>query len=617
MNKTLTTKFIYRYQRIAFVFTEDDKKITIQPRNFKGAFDGDTVKVAVDLKTQTGKVLEIIEKQKEPYYGRVIRVWKNKILVQLNRSDILVRLPKSNDLNVNDLVSVKINNTTIKDYKSICAELVKNYGNINNSENVFNNILDRSNIPTSFSKDIRNEAIKIKRPDIEKELENRIDLRDKHTITIDDITAKDLDDAIYLEKDDNFYTLWVSIADVSHFVKENSLLDKEAFNRGNSVYLVDKVIPMFPKKLSNNLCSLNPNEDKLCFTIKLKYNLKGKLIETDFFKSIINSKERYSYDEVNKIFETKSNKLPMLHDMLELSKMLRSKKNKKGMINFDIPEIKVILDKNNQVSEIKTRSSGLAENLIEDFMIEANKAVAEKLFWQELPAIYRVHETPSYDSLSELNKKLNLLGYNIKNIQDIKPSKMSKVINSSKDDEKSYLIHKLILRSMMKAKYHNKDLGHFGLALDHYLHFTSPIRRYSDLVVHRMLYYSITNYRNLDLNKLDTKFKNIAEHISNTERIAERLERDSINLKLLDYMKSKKGKIMKAMISGIKGSKVFLQLSNNIEVCSYIENSPNYVFNEDSIISTSDNKEYFIGEYVNIRILNLDYERIEITSEVI
>ena len=307
----------------------------------------------------------------------------------------------------------------------------------------------------------------------------------------------------------------------------------------------------------------------------------------------------------------------MLHDMLELSKMLRSKKNKKGMINFDIPEIKVILDKNNQVSEIKTRSSGLAENLIEDFMIEANKAVAEKLFWQELPAIYRVHETPSYDSLSELNKKLNLLGYNIKNIQDIKPSKMSKVINSSKDDEKSYLIHKLILRSMMKAKYHNKDLGHFGLALDHYLHFTSPIRRYSDLVVHRMLYYSITNYRNLDLNKLDTKFKNIAEHISNTERIAERLERDSINLKLLDYMKSKKGKIMQAMISGIKGSKVFLQLSNNIEVCSYIENSPNYTFNEDYIISTSDNKEYFIGEYVNIRILNLDYERIEITSEVI
>ena len=374
---------------------------------------------------------------------------------------------------------------------------------------------------------------------------------------------------------------------------------------------------MFPKKLSNNLCSLNPNEDKLCFTIKLKYNLKGKLIETDFFKSIINSKERYSYNEVNKIFETKSNKLPMLHDMLELSKMLRSKKNKKGMINFDIPEIKVILDKNNQVSEIKTRSSGLAENLIEDFMIEANKSVAEKLFWQELPAIYRVHETPSYDSLSELNKKLNLLGYNIKNIQDIKPSKMSKIINSSKDDEKSYLIHKLILRSMMKAKYHNKDLGHFGLALDHYLHFTSPIRRYSDLVVHRMLYYSITNYRNLNLNKLDTKFKNIAEHISNTERIAERLERDSINLKLLDYMKSKKGKIMQAMISGIKGSKVFLQLSNNIEVCSYIENSPNYVFNEDSIISTSDNKEYFIGEYVNIRILNLDYERIEITSEVI
>ena len=236
MNKILTTKFIYRYQRIAFVFTEDDKKITIQPRNFKGAFDGDTVKVAVDLKTQTGKVLEIIEKQKEPYYGRVIRVWKNKILVQLNRSDILVRLPKSNNLNVNDLVSVKINNTTIKDYKSISAELVKNYGNINNSENVFNNILDRSNIPTSFSKDIRNEAIKIKRPDIEKELENRIDLRDKHTITIDDITAKDLDDAIYLEKNDNFYTLWVSIADVSHFVKENSLLDKEAFNRGNSVY---------------------------------------------------------------------------------------------------------------------------------------------------------------------------------------------------------------------------------------------------------------------------------------------------------------------------------------------------------------------------------------------
>ncbi|WP_415669488.1 VacB/RNase II family 3'-5' exoribonuclease, partial [Streptobacillus felis] len=480
MNNIFESKFICKNRRIAFTYTENNEKVLIRDVNFNNAFDGDTVAVEIiDNEKLVGKVIKIIKRQETPYFGNVIISKRNKYIIRINRSDLIVTCPKNKiKINQGDILSFRIDYTTLQK-DDIKVNIISNFGNINNSNNILNSLLYASNISTGFSPEIKKETVSIKRPNIENDLNYRVDLRHQNTITIDDISAKDLDDAIYLEKNDNYYTLFVSIADVSYFVKEYSNLDLEAAKRGNSIYLAENVIPMLPKKLSNNLCSLNPNEDKLTFTVKLKYDLNGKLIESDFFKSIINSHHRLNYDEVNKMYKNNDKSFSMLWDMLELSKLLRKNKNKKGMINFNIPEIKLILNEDGNIKEISKRTSGLSQELIEDFMVAANEAVAEYLHWQNSPAIYRVHESPETDTLRSLNKKLNILGYNISNIMDIHPGKISKIIDKSSNDVNSYLIHKTILQSMKRAKYMNENKGHFGLALDNYLHFTSPIRRYS------------------------------------------------------------------------------------------------------------------------------------------
>ena len=579
--------FTSKNPRFGFVNAQDGLTYMIHFDNFNNAFDKDEVEIDIyDTEKLLAKVTKIISRPTIPFYGIVKFLKKNKAIIKINRSNkiVVAKLTKNIILKANDIVSFKIDYSTLKK-DDIMVHILHNYGNINNSSNLFSSILESSNIPLSFSKESKKEAIQIKRINIDEELKYRKDLRKQATITIDDITAKDLDDAIYLEKKEDKYILYVSIADVSHFVKENSFLDFEAAKRGNSVYLIDKVIPMLPKRISNNLCSLNPNEDKLCFTAKLTYTLDGKLIDSDFFKSIINSKRRLTYDYVNDIFNKKEKKgNEMLFTMLEFSLILRQKKYK---------------------------------NLIEDFMVEANCAVAERLFWQGIPAIYRIHEAPSIDSLKELNSKLNLLGYNINNISDIHPGKISKIIENSKYDERAYLIHKTILKSMQRAKYSNEDKGHFGLALDHYLHFTSPIRRYSDLIVHRMLNYSI-KAKNINLEKLEKRnqeFISISNHISKTERIAEMLEKDSIKIKLLDYMKKNINKNFKGFISGIISTKVFIQLENYIEVVFYDTDSKMYSILEDKLVDKY-GKQYHIGDKINVKIIKLDYEKLEIISEV-
>lgn len=614
--RIIESKFICKNIRFAFVFSDQNEKILIKKEHFNSAFDGDIVKVKIfDENKLLGQVISITKKNDIPYLAKVIYLNKKRAKINLLKSnlDFYINLKPNTNLKKDDLISILID---IKNKKNE-IKILKNYGYYLNSTNIMNSIIDENKISISFSSILKNEAMKIKRPNIENELKNRIDLRDKYTITIDGSDAKDLDDAIYLEKTEFGYSLFVSIADVSYFITEASLLDIEAKNRGNSIYLAEKVIPMLPKRISNNLCSLNPNEDKLTFTVKIDYDFNANILSTNFFKSIINSKKRLNYDEVNEMFNTNNNKIPMLFDMLNLSKLIRSKKLKKGMINFNIPEIKLILDENNNILEIKKRISSTAEELIEDFMVEANKVVAEKLFWQEIPAIYRIHETPDIDNLRNLNQKLNLLGFNIPNISEIHPGKIAKIIEDSKNDEKSYLIHKTILKEMKKAKYFNENLGHFALSLPYYLHFTSPIRRYSDLIVHRMLEKSLNE--TLELKKIESlknKFKEISEHISSTERLAEKLEKYSVKLKLLDYMKNFKNKEFKARISGFLSNKVFLQLENLVELTYYPNDYNNYIIENNNLIS-KDGKKYGIGDLLNVKIINSDYEKIEIISVVI
>ena len=321
-------------------------------------------------------------------------------------------------------------------------------------------------------------------------------------ITIDGEDAKDLDDAVYVEKLKNGnYRLIVSIADVSHYIQQDILLDKEAQKRGNSVYLVDRVLPMFPKEISNGVCSLNPRENKLTFTCEMEIDPSGKVVDSETYKSVIKTAHRMTYSNVNKILDgdeelTKEygDIKDMLFTMFELSKILRDVKYQRGSIDFDIPEIKVVLDSEGKVESLKKRERGEAEKIIEDFMISANEAVAEKLFWLEIPSVYRTHDKPDPERIKTLNDTLAKFNYRIHSFEDLHPKRFQSIIEDSKDKDISMIVHKFILMSLKQARYTVDNTGHFGLASNYYTHFTSPIRRYSDLLVHRILGTTLNGY---------------------------------------------------------------------------------------------------------------------------
>ena len=451
----------------------------------------------------------------------------------------------------------------------------------------------------------------------------RRDLRHLDIITIDGSDAKDLDDAVYVEKTDTGYRLFVSIADVSYYVKSGSELDREALKRGNSIYLVDRVIPMLPRKLSNNLCSLNPDEDKLTFTVEIEFDSNGKVVKNDFYKSVIKSKYRMTYSGVNKILEGDEKLIKeysgiyeMLKNMLSLSKSLRHIKKRRGSIDFELPEIKVILDENKLVKDIELRSRGEAERIIEDFMVAANEVVAEKLFWEEIPAIYRVHEDPDKAKIAVLNETLVKFGYHLKNLEEMHPGKFQTIIDRTTGLPEGYLIHKLILRAMQRARYANKNLGHFGLASKYYLHFTSPIRRYSDLVVHRMLDKSITKF--MKEKEKQSYFENldtVASIISKTERVADKLEEDSVKIKLIEYMQDKIGNIYIARLSGMNKNKVFTELENHIEVVyNVLTSRDNFVYDEENfkITDKKNNISYTMGNTMKVIVTGASYQKMEI-----
>ena len=472
------------------------------------AMDGDTVLVRV-LKESTsksgkkreGEVHKVIKRAKEVVVG----IFENNLsfgFVTLRNSskDIYISKKGIKGAKTGNLVAVKINFWGDEKRKPE-GEIISVLGDPQDTEALISSLLINHGIEEKFSNEVLKEVDKIDE-NIQKEIYNRKDLRHLDIITIDGEDAKDLDDAVYVEKTDIGYKLYVSIADVSYYVEEDTALDNEAFKRGNSIYLVDRVIPMLPRKLSNNLCSLNPNEDKLTFTVEIDFDSKGKVIKNDFYKSIIKSKYRMTYTNVNKILEEDENLIKeyksivsMLKNMLELSHIIRGVKKRRGSIDFELPEIKVILDEDKLVKDIELRSRGEAERLIEDFMVSANEVVAEKLHWEEIPSIYRVHEDPDKAKIQALNETLVKFGYSLKNIEEMHPGKFQTIIDKTTGLPEGYLIHKLILRSMQRARYFNKNLGHFGLSSKFYLHFTSPIRRYSDLIVHRMLGKSIVKKR--------------------------------------------------------------------------------------------------------------------------
>lgn len=579
----------------------EDQKYYVAGINTLNAHNNDLVEF--ELITYNGKqeakITKVVKRETEEFTG-VITVYDSFAFVSIKSfyEDVYIKKTKRFRAKTGDLVKIKIYDWGNNNKKAE-AKIVKIYGSSEIADTINEAKIEESGVETVFSDECIAEVNKIKNPDIEKELKNRIDLRETNHITIDGVDTKDIDDSIYLEKLEKGYKLYVSIADVSYFVKKDSFLDLSARNRGNSIYLYNKVIPMLPKRLSNDLCSLNVGEDKLTFTVEIVYNDNGKVISSDCYKSVINSKYKFNYDEVNEILEGKSKNNILYTDMLfhmnELSKKLESERNRRGAIDFDIPEIKLNMI-GNSVESIELRNRYDAEKLIESFMIAANEEIANRLMWEEIPTVYRIHEAPDMFTINELNMELTKLGYPIIKPEHITSSKFQKLIDKTRNLNISYLVHKMVLKAMQKAVYSPINKGHFGLASMYYLHFTSPIRRYSDLVVHRILDISLNRYMDKkEKVRLFKELKQICLHITNTEKIAQNLEMDTKNTKICEYMTRYLGDTFKAIVSGMNSSKVFVRLSNYAEATLITKN-----------------KEYIIGTEIEVLVISIDIYNSEI-----
>ena len=488
-------------------------------------------------------------------------------------------------------------------------------------------------LPQGFPADVLMYAEALPEAIAVSEIEKRRDLRDMLMITIDGEDAKDLDDAVSVQRLENGnYLLGVHIADVGHYVKEDSVLDKEALERATSVYLVDRVIPMLPQKLSNGICSLNAGEDRLAMTCMMEINSQGVVVSHDIFESVIHVNYRMTYQNVTKILLNQDEALcrkyrdilSMLQEMAQLQMILEKKRKLRGAIEFYAPESKVILDKKGHPIRIEWREQGVADKIIEEFMLCANETVAEHFFWMEVPFLYRVHEEPKMEDVLDVNKFLQAFGYNIKGLSNhVHAKAYQNVVEQVAGKPEEMMINTVMLRSMQHARYDVEALGHFGLAAQYYSHFTSPIRRYPDLAIHRMIKELLHNEDRLDEKRvtiLKEKMKHYAEQASVREKIAEEAERESVELKKIEYMKPYVGDVFQAKISGVTNFGIFVQLDNSVEGLAHISTLIDdfYQFQPESysLIGEHTRKVYRLGQDIKVRLTRVSVEDRQIDFEV-
>ncbi len=486
-------------------------------------------------------------------------------------------------------------------------------------------IVKEYNLPNEFPKQVIDEAKQVSNEIDLKETEKRKDFRKDIVFTIDGEDAKDLDDAVSIEKtSQETFLLNVHIADVSYYVKEDSFLDKEAILRGTSVYMLNRVIPMLPKELSNGICSLNEGQDRLTLSVLMEIDKNGDVISSDITKGIIKVTKRMSYTGVQALLDyienpKQQNKLikeyipyeKQLKLMAELAQILENKRKKQGYLDLDIPESKITLNKSGHTINVEKYEVKFANTIIEQFMLTANEVVAEKFYWLEAPFIYRVHESPDQEKITELNRFLYNFGYKIKGkTENIHPKVFSDILEDIKGKEEDMVISNLILRTLKVARYEAQNKGHFGIASKYYCHFTSPIRRYPDLYIHRIISNYINNNYNISEeykekeNELAVKY---AESSSEREKIAQKAERDSIDLKKAEYMQDKIGEKYEGIISGVTNFGVFVQLENTVEGLIRFENLGNEYFEYDDmhkiLIGEQTKKVYKMGDKVKIQVI--------------
>lgn len=490
-------------------------------------------------------------------------------------------------------------------------------------------VIKKHGLRTDFPPAVLEEAWEVSRPVSAEEMEQRRDLRNWRMVTIDGEDAKDLDDAVSVSKIEKGYRLGVHIADVSHYVREDSRLDREAFARGTSVYLVNRVLPMLPPELSNNICSLNASQDRLAISCLMDIDHNGQVLNYDICKSVININERMTYTSINRILmddddqEKKKYKelVPDFYLMKELADILRAERTRRGSLDFDFPESKVIVDENNFPLEIKKLERGPGEMLIEDFMIKANEVVAEHLFWQQIPILYRVHEKPDEESLTKLNLVLGGFGHKIKT-KKIEPFIYQKILENIKGKPEEQMISIVMLRSMKHARYAPEALGHFGLASKYYCHFTSPIRRYPDLIVHRVLSSLMEGKINSRKRAgLEKKMVRYGEHATLQEMKAEEAERELLDIKKAQYMQQFVGGEFKARISSILSFGFFVELDNTVEGLVHISSITDdyYEFNDRNytLIGRHSGRKFAIGDQVEVQLVRVDVDDAKIDFELL
>ena len=601
---------------IAFLMmNEDIKDIAIDLFDLNGAMEGDIV--LADVSSYNPFISEIIHsnltkliadvkitKQKKMRFDAVDAA--NKLVIVDNIPDYLV------DGHVVLLEVMEVTRTQI--YTKF-GEVI---GHVNDPDMAIVKIVYDYEWPLKFSKDVLNELHQIK---IDKayEAQTRRDIKDKLTVTIDGADAKDLDDANSLEPlDDGHYKLGVHIADVAYFVKDGSFLNEAAYNRATSVYLADRVIPMIPHGLSNDLCSLNPNEDKYTLTCEMVLNKDAEVISHDIYASIIENKHRLTYDDVNKLFktnETTGTKAidDMLFNMNELAQKLKQLRSKRGAIDFESTELKFVLDVDGNVLGVEERTTDEAESLIESFMILANETVARHFHENDLPGIYRIHEKPAAEKLEMALESSKKLGFSPDQTAKSSAEKLQRLTKKVSNTPYAYIINMILLRSMQKAIYSEKPIGHFGLGSTYYSHFTSPIRRYPDLLLHRMI-------RDLIVNKTDDEsFKKLkkhyqdllptyAEHTSNQERLAINMEREVNKLKSRQYMEQFIGQSFDGQIVSMMPSGFFVKLDNGIEGLVNVRNVNQYLIYDDEqlLFYTDSGKRYRLGDRIRVKLIKVD-----------
>lgn len=619
-----------------FVAPEDGgEDVFISEDNMLGAFQGDEVEYIITAapsgRRREGKIVRILSHTVRKIVG-LYEKSRNFGFVRPDNQRYLndIYIPSGKEMGAMTGHKVVVELTSYGgEHAKPEGRIIEIIGHINDPGTDILSIVMDYGIRTEFPEKVLNQAVRVGKEVSEADCAGRKDLRDWQMVTIDGEDAKDLDDAVSLTMEGENYVLGLHIADVTNYVQERSALDREALERGTSVYLADRVIPMLPQKLSNGICSLNAGENRLALSCIMKISKTGEIVDHEIAETVICVDRRMSYSGVQKILQSDEQALkeneefvPMILQMKELSDLIRERRGRRGSIDFDFPETKILLDENGKPVEIRPYERNDATKIIEDFMLMANETVAEEYFWRELPFLYRTHEVPDEEKIRKLSTFINNFGYHIHVRNEVKPKEIQKLLGKVEGTPEEDLISRLALRSMKRARYTTENTGHFGLAAKYYTHFTSPIRRYPDLQIHRIIKENLRG--RLTENRIshyEEILPEVARKCSEHERSAEEAEREVTKMKKAEYMRARIGEEYDGVISGVTKWGIYVELPNTVEGLVHVADmkDDHYEFSEQEyeLYGRHTGKTYKLGQRIRVRVADADKVQRTVNFEII